>query len=103
MADNQEFQFDEPKERIWCGKSDVLPPGYDKIGDRYRCLRAGVGIGVYVIPEEKRQRMLANRKIPKLRPDEIREIGHRLGINMVNKSDGEILQDIIERLNIIIK
>jgi hypothetical protein len=40
---------DAPRPRIWCGRSDTLPAGYDEIGTSYNCLRKGVGVGKYVL------------------------------------------------------
>ncbi len=100
MADDQ-FQFADPGPRLYCGNKDALPPGYDEMGDRYRCLRKGVGVGIYTIPEEKRQRLLANRRINRLRPDEIRDIAHRLGIDIGDKNDVVLLQEIGGRLDLL--
>jgi hypothetical protein len=33
------------KTKIYCGKSDVLPPGYDRLGSIADCHRIGVGVG----------------------------------------------------------
>lgn len=33
------------RERIYCGKQNRLPQGYDYIGSRTECLRKGVGVG----------------------------------------------------------
>lgn len=32
-------------ERIYCGKSNRLPYGYDRFGSNLQCFRKGVGVG----------------------------------------------------------
>jgi hypothetical protein len=34
-----------PTQRKYCGLKEPLPQGYTRYGDRYQCLRSGVGIG----------------------------------------------------------
>ena len=34
-----------PTQRKYCGLKEPLPQGYTRYGDRYECLRSGVGIG----------------------------------------------------------
>ena len=31
--------------KIWCGNSDDLPAGYDRIGNLPHCLQKGIGVG----------------------------------------------------------
>lgn len=86
------------KPRIWCGLNDNLPDGYDKVGNRFECMKKGVGVGIYVIPPEKRERLLANRNIPTLRGEEISDIAWRLGVVTNNKSNQQLLEEISDKL-----
>jgi hypothetical protein len=42
-------------ERLYCGDKETLPPGYTGYATRFRCLRKGVGIGLYKIRNQQRQ------------------------------------------------
>lgn len=33
------------RERIYCGKQDILPEGYDRMGNPTTCLQKGIGVG----------------------------------------------------------
>jgi hypothetical protein len=37
-----------PKYKVYCGKKDALPLGYDRFGERYECLKKGFGVGSVV-------------------------------------------------------
>ena len=53
---------------LYCGNSDVLPPGYEDFGSRYSCLRKGFGVGsgvttnkiLNVIPEDDIRQRIQN-------------------------------------------
>jgi hypothetical protein len=40
--------------KIYCGDYD-LPPGYDKLGTRYRCMTKGFGIGTNLEKEAEKK------------------------------------------------
>lgn len=46
--------------RMYCGNKDPLPPGYQGYDTRLNCLRKGVGIGLYRIPNANGPRMATN-------------------------------------------
>ena len=31
--------------KFYCGDKDILPPGYDRVGNLPSCLQKGIGIG----------------------------------------------------------
>jgi hypothetical protein len=35
------------KKKVYCGLQEQLPDEYDRYGDRYECLRKGVGVGIH--------------------------------------------------------
>lgn len=81
--------------KIYCGNQEQLPDSYTEFGSRYDCLRRGVGIGLYVIPKEK--------KFKRDVPDEaIQRIATRLliplNVGTRMKSRNELIQEIIEVL-----
>jgi len=41
--------YNNNNRRIYCGDRQDLPPGYDERGTRYKCLRTGIGVGLYVV------------------------------------------------------
>jgi hypothetical protein len=42
-------------ERLYCGDKVPLPPGYTGYATRFRCLRKGVGIGLYKVRNGQQQ------------------------------------------------
>jgi hypothetical protein len=60
------------KPKVYCGMKDSLPENkdYDRYGTRYECLKKGVGVGLYVIPREKREeRLLSQKNVEKIARD----------------------------------
>jgi len=40
-------------DKVYCGDKTALPAGYTDFGSRFRCLRKGVGVGLYVVSRDK--------------------------------------------------
>ena len=81
------------KPKLYCGNKEELPPGYDDFGTRYSCLRSGVGIGLYVIPEQKRKKAAAARHpITKV---ELEKIAQRLGLQVAGRTKQQLLNAVI--------
>jgi len=81
------------KPKLYCGNQEELPPDYDDFGTRYSCLRSGVGIGLYVIPEQKRQKAAAARHA--LTKAEIEKIAYRLGVQIAGRTKQQLLNAVI--------
>ena len=81
------------RERKYCGDSEVLPDGYDRFGSRYECLRTGIGVGLYVIPEQRQRKALAQRR--PLTKQELERIASRLGVQAQGRTKGQLLNAII--------
>lgn len=47
--------------KVYCGKKNRLPPGYDKLGSLPECMRKGVGVGKALRAKEKRRRKKPKR------------------------------------------
>ncbi len=79
----------EPK--LYCGRSNDLPDGYDRFGKRNECLKIGVGVGVRIelSDEEKAQQDLAT----------IKKIATLLSIKTGRKSRQRLVDEIILKLN----
>ena len=50
--------YNKKKSKIFCGTKINLPQGYKKFGTRYECLRKGVGVGKFVIPNIKNKKLI---------------------------------------------
>lgn len=44
------------QEKIYCGKSDQLPQGYDRFGSLSQCFQKGVGVGKSRQQQQRRRR-----------------------------------------------
>lgn len=53
-----------PPQRLYCGDKNPLPPGYAGYDTRFRCLRKGVGIGLYKIRQGNGPRNAGNAPPP---------------------------------------
>ena len=95
-------------QRVYCGNDDELPEDYDRFGTRYECLRTGIGVGVFGIGEESRQKMLKKsknnpRELRNLSRDELVRMADRLRVNTLTetgrkRSKKVILKDVIREL-----
>lgn len=88
-----------PKPKIYCGLEEDLPEGYDRMGNRYECMRKGFGAGVYLVPDHKREKMLKKKHPPaKLSDEELEDIAFRLGIRVKGKTRYTIVMAILSKL-----
>lgn len=92
----------EPRERIYCGNQDVLPPGYTRFGTRYECLRKGYGAALFA-PEYKRveaRARAAQRGFRRLTYQELANLAAQIGVsttwpNGALKTPLQLLNEII--------
>jgi len=85
----------QPQRKVkkYCGNSEELPDGYDRYGTRYECMKIGVGVGLYVIPEQKRRKAAAARHpITKV---ELEKIAQRLGLQVAGRTKQQLLNAVI--------
>ena len=81
----------EQTERTYCGNSTTLPQGYNRFASLHECLKKGVGVGVRM-PEEKRRQF--KWKSPKrMNKHEIYELAHRFKIP-TNQTRKNVLEQI---------
>lgn len=82
---SQNIRFQPQKERIYCGKSGILPPGYDRFGTPFECLRKGYGAGIHA-PEYRRREAIQRSEMEGYRIlsyEELMDQAAVLGINTV--------------------
>jgi hypothetical protein len=85
-------QQPQGKPKIYCGDKN-LPEEYDRYGSRYECLRRGVGVGLYVIPEQRRQKAVAARR--PITKEELEKIAKRLGVQVAGRTKQQLLNAVI--------
>lgn len=93
---------DEQKERIYCGNSNILPPGYDRFGTRFQCLRKGYGAAL-LAPEYKRREALIKfrqRGYRRLSHEQLFNLASLIGIDTIRpngtfKTQLQLLDEII--------
>ena len=96
----EEIVFSAEKPKIYCGNELILPDGYDEFGTPYECLRKGVGVGLFVIPEDKRQEALAKKRKRKILSSiELSKMANRLQVTLVDdngldRSRSDVLKDV---------
>jgi len=48
--------------KMYCGTRDILPDGYDNLGNRYNCLKKGYGVGRGIL-KDKITNIIADRNL----------------------------------------
>jgi len=95
----------ERRPRLYCGNDNELPGGYDGFGTRYDCLRKGIGVGIYGITGEQRERALRRRR-PMINRQDLERMANRLAIPLITnrgnlRTDTNLVNAIITKLEII--
>jgi hypothetical protein len=87
---NPEIELVESsKPRLYCGKSDTLPDGYDDFGEPFECLRKGFGAG-------KASVINNNKKI--LTSNDILDIANTLAIPIDTKHGKKSTETLIHNI-----
>lgn len=80
---------------FYCGDDEKLPREYWRFGTRRECLSRGVGLGLYVVPEQKekqeKERVLYRRR----KEREERQKNHKRGFEQIYREE----EKDIERLH----
>lgn len=50
------------RNRVYCGKDDILPQGYHHIGNLFQCLQKGVGVGKRIKARRQRKSKKKRKK-----------------------------------------
>lgn len=96
MTQNKKLILDpnHNKKRLYCGKSNILPDGYDDFGDSFTCLQKGFGAGVASTQDNNKQILTVS---------EIHSIANILSIPLNTKrgkkSTKTLIKNIIKVLN----
>ena len=85
-----------PRENVYCGNAAVLPDGYNRFGSRHRCLQKGVGAGIRMPLERRRQFQEAPFK--RLSKKELMQIARRLKISTDDRTRAQTIERIRERV-----
>jgi hypothetical protein len=90
--------YDTNKPNIWCGNSDNIPDGYDKVGTRHECFKKGIGVGK---PKDEKDNRITRVRI--LNNVELIKMTNRLRIpiklnNGNIKNRKRLIKDITTRL-----
>ena len=105
MSDNDdEVEFIDKKEVIYCGSKEDVPFGYDRKGTSSECFKTGLGVGFAKSKEDLKRTEIENR-VRVLTNLEVLRLANRLGIVTVNEDEDDqplsredLLKGIIKRL-----
>jgi hypothetical protein len=84
----------QSKPKLYCGKAEELPDGYDDYGTSFECLRKGFGAG-YATASNKEQKILSLNDIQSI----AKVLSIPLNTKRGKKSAKTLIKNIINALN----
>lgn len=72
---------------FYCGDDDRLPRGYWRFGTRRECLSRGVGLGLYVVPDQKEKQEKERLEYKRRKEREDREKNHLRGLGEIYREE----------------
>ena len=93
MSNNNDLEFVDKGDVIYCGKKEEVPFGYDRKGESYECFKSGLGVGYASSKDLKRTEN--SEKINVLSNLELLRLANRLGIRNVNNNEEPFSRTIL--------